>query len=68
MEKAPLRSGTFAKNKQVLDDFDSSSMGRASSEQEGEVSQSAEDFEEPDEEEVHNADFRHNTGLSLGGS
>ena len=60
--------GTFAKNKQVLDDLDSSSMGRASSEQEGEVSQSAEDFEEPDEEEVHNADFRHNTGLSLGGS
>jgi hypothetical protein len=43
-------------------------MGRASSEQEGEVSQSADDFEEPDEEEVHNADFRHNTGLSLGGS
>lgn len=62
---ATKRLGTFAKNQKKIQD-DGSSINEGSGE--GEISNSLNDLEEPEDEAVRDVESRHNTGISIVGS
>lgn len=61
---ATKRFGTFANQKKIQDDGSSINEGSG----EGEISNSLNDLEEPEDEAVRDVESRHNTGISIVGS